>query len=220
MTCWPAIAAWARSAGSVSAAPPASGTNAAVGGERVGDRLAADHAARDELALGRGGAEQLRHERRASAGDEEVDARAGDGGVAGVERDLLADDRREVGVEREQELLDVAALRVAAGEANAAAVAGVEHVGLQEAEQRVDAPSCWKPKPRICGPVAALLPGLTPVTAGTPNMPILVYMLRSCGTLTVCGMASKLISPSVPKKPSSGLSAWQPSHGEAEAGER
>src|SRR5262249_25432234 len=53
------------------------------------------------------------------------------------QRHLLADDRCQVTVEREQELLDLAALRVAAAEADAVLV--VEDRRLQEAEDRVDA---------------------------------------------------------------------------------
>ena len=63
----------------------------------------------------------LQGEGRSGARDEQIDARAGDRRVGARQRDLLPDDRREVAVEGEQELLDLAALRVATGKADAVA---------------------------------------------------------------------------------------------------
>ena len=79
------------------------------------------------------------HSPTAPRADQQVDARADDAGVGGVERDLLADDRREVGVEGEHELLDVAALLVVL-EADGRPADGVvaEDVGVEEAEEGVD----------------------------------------------------------------------------------
>jgi hypothetical protein len=47
-------------------------------------------------------------------------------------------------------------------------------------------------------------------TAGMPNMPTLVYVLRRCGILKIWSMPSKLALVLVPNCPSAGSSAWQP----------
>src|SRR5205823_2211404 len=80
--------------------------------------LAAEVALHDHLALARRG-----------AGDEQVDAPPDRRRVGARERDLLPDDRRQVAVEGEHELLELRAL----------GVVHAEHVGAVEAEERVDA---------------------------------------------------------------------------------
>src|SRR5262249_53593422 len=77
---------------------------------------------------------------QASAGDQQIDAGPDDAAVGRRERHLLADHRRQVAVEREQELFDVASGRIV-GEADVrtADVVVAEHRGVEEAEQRVDA---------------------------------------------------------------------------------
>ena len=77
--------------------------------------------------------EDALHRQLARAGrrlrDHEVDPWAGGRGVRAGERHLLADDRLQVRVEREHELLEVRRLRRADG----------ERVGAVEAKERVDA---------------------------------------------------------------------------------
>src|SRR5690606_33639670 len=76
----------------------------------------------------------------------QVHPRSGAPPVGGGECDLLTDDRREVAVEGEQELLDLTALGVArrsrwerAGVGEGAELEGVERGRLEEAEERVGA---------------------------------------------------------------------------------
>ena len=97
-----------------------------------------DGALHDHVALRDVPAEDLRRERGTGPLEQGVDAPASDRGVRVVERHLLADDRGDVAVEGEQELLHLTALRIATVETDAVVV--VEDRRLQEAKDRVDAP--------------------------------------------------------------------------------
>src|SRR6185436_10325053 len=93
---------------------------------------------RDEIAFRYGASEHLRVERRTRTRDQQVDAWIDHGAVRIGQRDLLADDRREVSVEREHVLLEVAArLRIGNADARAEQVVA-EHDRAQEAIDGVD----------------------------------------------------------------------------------
>src|SRR5262249_34449872 len=102
---------------------------------RIGGAIATEGPAREPYPATRDAVQDTvdddvtgRHRRR-GAREQEVDARTGDGGVGGRERDLLTDDRRQIRIEREHERLDV--VRLLGRQA--------EHRRAEEARDRIDA---------------------------------------------------------------------------------
>jgi hypothetical protein len=86
----------------------------------------------DEVAFFGIGVAPFQDPRRRGACHQQADARTDGAAVRAGQRNLLADDRSEIRIEGEQKLLDLAALRIAAVEANTARV--VEDSCLEKAE--------------------------------------------------------------------------------------
>ena len=106
-------------------------------------------------------------------------------GVGRRQRHLLADDRRQVAVEGEHELLELPALRVAGPSKPTRSV--VEDGRLQEAEDRVDAAVVQEAEAADLIALVAVVAGVRGTAiAGMPNMPTFWYMFRRCGTLKIC----------------------------------
>ena len=118
-----------------------------AGAAQPAARLAAHGPLDDQVALAQAGAR-----------DEQVETRPHRAGVGRRQRDLLADDRGQVAVEGEQELLDLMPFRIAR-EADAGPAHRVvgEDVGVEEAEQRVDAAVVKKAEAAHLGPLRRLI---------------------------------------------------------------
>jgi hypothetical protein len=153
----------------------------------------------DDVALLGARAEQLRRKGCAGGGDELVDAVVDARPTRARARDLLADHRRQIGVERDDHRLDVRLF----------GVIEAERAGAEEAEQRIDAAVVQVPEARICGPWWLKSPESSGEN-GMPNIPTFWYAFRRCGILNSCVSPSMDELPLPPKKPFVGLSVWQP----------
>ena len=137
---------------------------------------------------------------RRRARDQEIDARPRDGAVRAGQRDLLADDRRQVGVELEHELLEVLRVRDRVA----------EHVRPVEAEGRVDAAVVQEPEAAHLRALVAVVPRAASPDRRHAEHADLLVEVPQVRSLNIWVSASKVVKPSVPKWPFAGSSTWHP----------